>query len=85
MKQTIDYIEQYRLHYERGGYGNNDQTVKAKHKIRRLVAKTGAVRLLDYGCGECRQYSEHQLDLFWGIYVTKYDPAIPEVSETPKC
>ena len=35
-----DYIDQYKIFYKNGGYGNNDPVVAAKHIIKQLVKES---------------------------------------------
>ena len=62
-----DYIDQYKIFYENGGYGNNDPVVAAKDMIKQLIKETKSQTLLDYGCGHGLQYSEHKLHDYWKI------------------
>ena len=81
-----DYIDQYKIFYKNGGYGNNDPVVAAKHMIKQLIKETESKTLLDYGCGHGLQYTEHRLHDYWKIEednLYKYDPAIPEFEDLP--
>ena len=81
-----DYIDQYKIFYENGGYGNNDPVVAAKDMIKQLIKETKSQTLLDYGCGHGLQYSEHKLHDYWKIKeenLCKYDPAISKFSNLP--
>src|SRR5688500_11294278 len=46
-------------------------------KIAKLVRESGARTLLDYGCGQGKQYTEKRWHEAWGIMPTLYDPAVP--------
>jgi hypothetical protein len=53
--------------------------------IKTLVKRIGATSVLDYGAGKGEQYQgEGSLDAFWGVPVTKYDPAWPPFAAQPK-
>lgn len=46
--------------------------------IKGLIDRHGCRTVLDYGCGKCLQYTgPNNLEEFWGVEVTKWDPAIP--------
>jgi hypothetical protein len=45
---------------------------------------SGAKTLLDYGCGEGKQYTIEYWHSFWNIMPTLYDPAVKEFSKRPK-
>ena len=79
-----DYIKQYEIFYENGGYGNNDPVIVARHRIKSHIDKTGSKTLLDFGCGECLHYKVNKLHEYWGIGELRcYDPAISEYAERP--
>lgn len=64
--------------------------------IKHLIERWSAKSLLDYGCGKGRQYEwvSHgedasipkgmTIEQYWGIPVTKYDPAYPPFAAEPK-
>lgn len=52
-------------------------------RIRRLINMTGATSILDYGCGQGKQYDEIQVHQWWGVPVARYEPAVPRWSELP--
>jgi hypothetical protein len=66
------------------------------HHIKRLIARTGALTILDYGSGKGRQYDARGVELatgevvesiidYWGIdYVHCYDPSFPRFSKLPQ-
>jgi hypothetical protein len=66
------------------------------HHIKRLVDRTGALNLLDYGSGKGLQYDARQVRLpsgevvasiveYWGVdYVHCYDPSVPEFAALPE-
>lgn len=62
------------------------------HRIKRLIDQTGAKTILDYGCGKGKQYeipitvgkeTFPNLEAFWGVEVTKYDPGHPPFALLP--
>lgn len=58
-------------------------------KIKTLIDVHGARTLLDYGCGKGVQYEtinrrlQMPLAEFWGVDVTRYDPAWPAFAKEP--
>lgn len=52
-------------------------------RIATLIEQTGATSLLDYGCGEGKQYSVEHVHHRWGIMPALYEPARPEYSAEP--
>lgn len=58
-------------------------------EIKQVIDELGCKTLLDYGCGKGRQWSEpmdesgQMLADFFGVEVTKYDPAWPEFAAEP--
>jgi hypothetical protein len=65
------------------------------HHIKRLIDRTGAHNILDYGSGKGRQYDARNVKLatgevvesivdYWGVdYVHCYDPSFPKFSTLP--
>jgi hypothetical protein len=65
-------------------------------RIKRLIERTGALNLLDYGSGKGRQYDQRDVRLpggdvvesivdYWGVdYVHCYDPSYPPLSALPQ-
>lgn len=52
--------------------------------IRKLIVETGAETLLDYGCGKGAQYRPpYQVQSWWGVTPTLFDPGVPEYSKRP--
>lgn len=55
--------------------------------IKEIVDRLGCKTALDYGCGKGLQYewvNEGQtLEQYWGLAVTKYDPAYPPFAAEP--
>jgi len=63
-------------------------------RIRRLIERTGAVNILDYGSGKGQQYEKsfrladgtvvENVQDYWGVdYVQCYDPSYPPFSKLP--
>lgn len=52
-------------------------------QIAELVMSSGAKTLLDYGCGEGKQYSEECWHVLWNIHPVLYDPAVPQFAKKP--
>lgn len=80
---SMDEISQYRKMHE-AGYFQGPSILKHRGRIGNLIHKTGAKRVLDYGCGGGKQYSEHKLHENWGVEITAYDPAVERFSVKPK-
>ena len=79
-----DYIKQYEIFYANGGYENADPVVKAKDEIKNLLDSYSCKTLLDYGCGDALQYTEHKLHEYWNLdEYYPYDPAIPRHNTLP--
>lgn len=65
------------------------------HHVKRLIDRTGALNVLDYGSGKGRQYDARRVKLltgevaesivdYWGVdYVHCYDPSVPGFSQLP--
>jgi len=66
------------------------------HHIKRLIERTGALNLLDYGSGKGRQYDARGVRLatgevvesiidYWAVdYVHCYDPSFPKYAKLPE-
>jgi 2-polyprenyl-3-methyl-5-hydroxy-6-metoxy-1,4-benzoquinol methylase len=52
--------------------------------IGHLVRRSGAVTLLDYGCGAGEQYTVHKLHKRWGVRPVLYDPAVCGLDRKPE-
>lgn len=53
-------------------------------RIRTIISESGAQTLLDYGCGEGRQYLEKRWHETWnGLMPRLYDPAVAEYAAKP--
>jgi hypothetical protein len=63
--------------------------------IKEIIDRLGCTSILDYGCGKGEQYTwvSHggeasipegmTLEQYWGVVVTRYDPAYPPFAEEP--
>lgn len=53
-------------------------------QIGRMIRGVNAVTLLDYGCGQGLQYTEHKLHERWGVPMPAlYDPGVPALEAKP--
>lgn len=58
--------------------------------IKEIIDRLGCKTVLDYGCGKGEQYTwlipsiGKTLEQWWGVEVTKYDPAYPPFAKEPK-
>lgn len=81
--------EAARHHVDAKTYSGSLVRVHARW-IRDLIRETGARTLLDYGCGKGEQYgwvvpeTGQPLAEYWGVAVTKYDPAVRDYAAEPK-
>lgn len=90
---THELIDQYREMHEAPDMFAGFSLMPHIHRIKRLIDQTGAKTILDYGCGKGHQYEcpiqvgkdEYpNLEAYWGVTVTKYDPGYGPLSEFPK-
>ena len=57
--------------------------------IKEIIDRLGCKTVLDYGCGKGQQYewvipsTGQTIEQFWGVSVTKYDPAYPPFAQEP--
>jgi hypothetical protein len=63
-------------------------TWKMRHRIKELIDQFEVKSILDYGCGKGRQYEDidekgQNLEQYWGIMTTKYDPCVTWFSQEP--
>lgn len=81
------YLSLYmQMHSEDPNVFVGKSTAKHSKDIKELIKLTGAVSLIDYGCGKGRQYTEHRLHEEWGVpqpYL--YDPAYSPYNKLPEC
>lgn len=58
--------------------------------IKEIIDRLGCKTVLDYGCGKGQQYewvipsTGQTIEQFWGVPVTKYDPAYPPFAKEPE-
>jgi hypothetical protein len=58
--------------------------------IKEIIDRLGCKTVLDYGCGKGQQYewvipsTGQTIEQFWGVPVTKYDPAYPPFVKEPE-
>lgn len=58
--------------------------------LKQVIDRLGITSILDYGCGKGQQYDWVMPDYgmtveqWWGVPVTKYDPAYPKFAKEPK-
>lgn len=83
-----DYAEMYgALHGRQGGkyFPGRSRGKEADRVIRDLVQSHDAYRVLDYGSGKGRQYSQKKLHESWGLGEAPvcYDVGVPEFRRRP--
>lgn len=85
-------IDQYRQMHESPDMFQGFSMMPHIHRIKKLIDLHGAQTILDYGCGKGKQYEATveapggpypNLEAFWGVAVSKYDPAYPPYSRPP--
>ena len=58
--------------------------------VKEIIDRLGCKTVLDYGCGKGQQYewvipsTGQTIEQFWGVTVTKYDPAYPPFAKEPE-
>lgn len=58
--------------------------------IKEIIDRMGCKTVLDYGCGKGQQYewvipsTGQTIEQYWGVTVTKYDPAYPPFAKEPE-
>lgn len=58
--------------------------------IKEIIDRLGCKTVLDFGCGKGQQYewiipsTGQTIEQFWGVTVTKYDPAYPPFAAEPE-
>lgn len=78
MEPRVKYLEEYkRLHLKKESFSGS-ATFEYKYDIGKLIESTDSETLLDYGCGKAVHYKNFGYDLFWGVEVDCFDPAIDE-------
>jgi len=73
MRYEQEYVE---LHQKHPDIFTGRSTYEHKDRIANLIELTGSSTVLDYGCGKGKQYTIDQYDLYWGVEVDCYDPAV---------
>ena len=83
MEQGVKYLEDYRKFHENKDYFTGSATFEYKYDIDDLIKRTDSRTILDYGCGKAVQYKKQAFDLYWGVEVDCYDPALDEFAILP--
>jgi hypothetical protein len=83
MEQGVKYLKDYVKFHENGDYFTGSATLQYKYDIDELIKKTDSLTVLDYGCGKAVQYKKFAFDLYWGVEIDCYDPAVDEFSALP--
>ena len=78
----MDYKKEYQTLHSKNKF-KGYSVREFKDVIRNLVAKTNSKTILDYGSGMGFQYSKDQLDTYWNVSVTCYDPYYQPFSNLP--
>lgn len=88
----MTYLDQYReMHKDPAMFAGFSLLPHVK-RIKRLIDLTGAKQVLDYGCGKGLQYEREievdgqrypNVEAYWGVAVTKYDPAVLGRNDPP--
>ena len=85
-------IDQYKQMHENPEMFAGLSLMPHVHRIKRLIDQTNAKTVLDYGCGKGLQYERQitvekktypNIEAYWGVEVTKYDPAHTPHSHWP--
>lgn len=80
-KAYWDIIEDGKRHHRTSKTWTGGLAVRHCERIKSFIDRIGAKSVLDYGCGKGVQYTHFfdgkPLEKFWGVPVTKYDPAVP--------
>ena len=78
----MQLIEEYRaLHRQRAYPGTT--IVPHAGLIEKLIRRTGARTILDYGCGAGTQYTKLKIHRNWRVRMTLYDPAAKRWAAKP--
>lgn len=85
MFETIDpvMIERYKDMARGEANLRGMSTMVHAKSIEKIVRRTNAKTLLDYGSGAGDQYSIGKLHEFWNCEVCQYDPAFEELNQKP--
>lgn len=80
-KEYWKVIEDGKRHHRGAKTWSGGLAVRHGRRIKAMIDRLGAKSVLDYGCGKGQQYHHEfdgqKLEAFWGVPVTKYDPALP--------
>jgi len=72
-------------HHARSKTFSGSLVLPHAQEIKDLIKEFDVKCILDYGCGKGVQYEgEQSLEVFWGVPVTKYDPAVPKYENVPE-
>lgn len=86
MRHTVDprLIAYYRDAMAEGSQFFGVGVTQYEKPIRKLIQRTEAKTLLDYGCGQAHAYTQHGIHKRWGVAMpTLYDPAFAPYSVKP--
>lgn len=75
------YLEDYKKLHENPKAFTGGSTYAFREYIRELVDETESESILDFGCGKARHILVDRYDLYWGVDVDLYEPAIEEFSQ----
>ena len=81
--QAMKIVPLYREMHEQGQFMSN-ALAPWVGDIARLVKKSGAKTLLDYGSGGGHQYHIEKLHEAWGVMPALYDPAVQGIDVKPE-
>lgn len=81
-------LEDSKKHHQTSKTFSGKFLLKHADPIKEIIEQYGVKTILDYGCGKGMQYwmplpDDRTLEEYWGIEVTKFDPAWPEFSKEP--
>jgi hypothetical protein len=77
-------VPQYVENHKRGLYGGLSMTPYV-YRIGKLIRKTGARTILDYGCGKAQGYRHRRWHHDWGeVKLTLFDPAVAAFAQEPE-
>lgn len=80
----VDLLKYYQEAVLSGAQFQGLNVIQYQKPIRKLIERTGATTLLDYGCGLGHQYSHFGLHKRWRVAMPAcYDPAVDLFSEKP--
>lgn len=83
-REYLEALAESSRHHQESKTFSGSLALHHTAEITALVKKHDVRTILDYGCGKGLQYrGEGSLEVIWGAYVTKYDPAWPEFAAEP--